>query len=330
MDLSTSYLGLRLAHPYMAGASPMTANLDGIKRLEDAGCSAIVMHSLFEEQITMEESGTVRHKNPLDEQFAGALAYFQAPAEYRFAPKDYVEHLRRAKEAVGVPVIGSLNGTSGESWLKYGRMIQDAGADALEVNIYEVVTDLGVPGVAIETMLRDLVKELKRELRIPVAVKLAPFFSAFGNLARQLDEAGADALVIFNRFYQPDIDIRDMSVRPNLELSRSAELLLRLRWLAILHGRIRAALAVTGGVEIPADGIKALLAGADAVQMVSSILRHGPAYFGTMREALARWMEWHHLESIGDVRGRVSLLRFPDASAFERANYIRALHSWGK
>ena len=330
MDMSTSYLGLRLAHPYVAGASPLTADLDGIRRLEDAGCAAIVMYSLFEEQVTMEETGTLRHRNPLDQQFAEALAFFQGPADYRLAPKGYLEHLHRAKQAVKVPVIGSLNGTTGESWLTYARLIEEAGADALEVNIYEVVTDLDVPGMTIETMLRDLVTELKRALRIPVAVKLAPFFSAFGNLAKQLDQAGADGLVIFNRFYQPDIDIRDMTVGPNLELSRSAELLLRLRWLAILHGRVRASLAVTGGVEVPTDGIKAVLAGAHAVQMVSAILRHGVAYFGTMREALARWMEWHHLGSIDEVRGQVSLLRVADASAFERANYIRALHSWGK
>ena len=330
MDISASYLGLRLAHPYMAGASPLTADLDTIKRLEDAGASAIVMYSLFEEQVTMEETGTLRHRNPLDEQFAGALAHFQAPTDYRLRPKDYLEHLHRAKQAVQVPVIGSLNGTTGESWLKYARMIEEAGADALEVNIYEVVTDLDVPGVAVETMLRDLVTDLKRALRIPVAVKLAPFFSAFGNLAKRLDEAGADGLVIFNRFYQPDIDIRDMTVGPNLELSRSAELLLRLRWLAILHGRVRASLAVTGGVETPSDGIKAVLAGAHAVQMVSAILRHGVAYFATMREALVRWMEWHQLTALDQVRGRVSLRQVADATAFERANYIRALHSWGK
>ena len=330
MDTSTSYLGLRLAHPYIAGASPLTADLDGIKRLEDAGCAAIVMYSLFEEQVTMEQSGTVRHKSPLDAQFAGALAHFQKPSEYRLAPKDYVEHLHRAKQAVKVPVIGSLNGTTGESWLKYARMIQDAGADALEVNIYEVVTNLDVPGIAVETMLRDLVTELKRVLRIPIALKLGPFFTAFGNLAKTLDDAGADGLVIFNRFYQPDIDIRDMSAAPSLELSRSSELRLRLRWLAILHGRIRASLALTGGVEVPADGIKALLAGAHAVQMVSAILRHGVAYFGTMRETLIHWMEWHHLASMDEVRGRVSLSNLADPSAFERANYIRALHSWGK
>jgi dihydroorotate dehydrogenase (fumarate) len=314
----------------MAGASPLSADLDGIRRLEDAGCAAIVMYSLFEEQVTMAESGTISRRNPLDEQFADALAHFQKPADYRLSPTDYVEHLHQAKQAVKVPIIGSLNGTTGESWLKYARLIQDAGADALEVNIYEVVTDLEVPGIAIETMLRDVVKELKQLLRIPVALKLSPFFSAFGNLARRLDQAGIDGLVLFNRFYQPDIDIRDMSVGPTLELSRSSELLLRLRWLAILHGRIRASLAVTGGVEVPADGVKALLAGAHAVQMVSAILRHGVAYFATMRDALARWMEWQQLASMDEVRGRVSLLRVADPSAFERANYIRALHSWGK
>ena len=198
------------------------------------------------------------------------------------------------------------------------------------MNLYEVVTDLSVPGIAVETQIRDAVLELKRRLRIPVAVKLSPFFSAFGNFARQLDEAGADGLVIFNRFYQPDIDVRRMTAESNLELSRSSELLLRLRWLAILHGRIRASLAVTGGIESASDGIKALLAGANAVQVVSAALRHGPGFFRTMQEGLANWMEWLHISSVEEMCGRVSLKTAADPSAFERANYIRTLHSWGK
>ena len=328
MNLATSYLGLELRHPFIAGASPMSAQLDAIKRLEDAGCAAVVLHSLFEEQITMTESGRIRHRDPLDEEFAATLAVFPAPAEYPFQPDEYMSHLRRVKAAVSIPVIASLNGTTTESWLRQALDIQQAGADALELNMYQVVTDLDAPGIAIETRLRDLVVEVKRLLRIPIAVKLAPFFTAFGNVARRLDEAGADGLVIFNRFYQPDIDIRTMTVSPSLELSRSPELLLRLRWLAILHQRIEASLAVSGGVETPNDGIKSLLAGADAVQMVSAILRHGPAYFKTMREGLERWMEWHHFAGIDDFRGRLSLRHADDPDAFERANYIRVLQSW--
>jgi dihydroorotate dehydrogenase (fumarate) len=325
---STTYMGLPLANPFMAGASPMSASLDTIKRLEDAGCAAIVMHSLFEEQITSEEDGTIRHMDPLDEQFASTLAYYPHISEYRLSPRDYLDHLRRVKQAVAIPVIASLNGTTAEHWLKYARLLQEAGADGLEVNMYEIMTDPAVPGTYVENQLRDLVFELKRALRMPVAVKLTPFFAAFSNVAHQLDEAGADALVLFNRFYQPDIDIQHLTVSPTLELSKSDELRLRLRWLALLHGRVRASLALTGGVETAADGIKGLLAGAHAVQVVSAILRHGPGHFTTMRRGLEQWMDWQHVGTIDEMRGRVSAARVADPSAFERANYIRALHSW--
>jgi dihydroorotate dehydrogenase (fumarate) len=330
MDTATTYLGLRLTHPFIAGASPMSASLDSVKRLEDGGCAAIVMQSLFEEQITMAREGTIHHRDPFNPEFAAALAFFPAPSDYYFQPDAHVEHVRRVKQTVQVPVIASLNGTTAEAWLKYARQLQEAGADALEVNIYEVVADLGVAGITVETSIRDLVLDLKQMLRIPVAVKLSPFFTAFGNVARNLDAAGADGLVMFNRFYQPDIDIRTMTVASHLELSRNAELLLRLRWLAILHGRVKAALALTGGVEVPADGIKAILAGANAVQMVSAILRHGPTYFRAMRDGLARWMEWMQIATVGDMCGRLSLQRIPDASAFERAHYLSTLQSWGK
>jgi dihydroorotate dehydrogenase (fumarate) len=328
MDLSTSYLGLRLAHPYVAGASPLSAHLDTVKRLEDAGCAALVLHSLFEEQITLAESGKIRQRDPLDPQFASMLEAFPSADDYHLSPTEYLEHLRRVNAAVAIPVIASLNGTSLEHWLEYAKPLEQAGADALELNMYEVVTDADVPGLAVERGLHDLVTQMKRYVRIPVAVKLGPFFSAFANVARQLDAAGADGLVLFNRFYQPDIDIRTLSVTPTLELSRSSELLLRLRWIAILHKRIRANLALTGGVETPVDGIKALLAGADAVQLVSAIIRHGPTYFASMCETLGRWMDWHHFARLDDFRGRLSVARMADPSAFERANYIRALHSW--
>jgi dihydroorotate dehydrogenase (fumarate) len=328
MDLSTSYLGLNLAHPFVAGASPMSAHIDSIKRLNDAGCAAIVLHSLFEEQITMASSGRIHHRDPHDDAFARSLAMFPTPGDYPFGPEEYLEHLRRVKEAVDVPVIASLNGTTPETWLRHAISMEQAGADALELNIYKVASDLDVPGLAIETQLRDLVVELKRVLHIPIAVKLGPFFTAFGNVARQLDESGVDGLVIFNRFYQPDIDIRTIGVTPALELSRSSELLLRLRWLAILYQRIDADLAVSGGVETPNDGIKALLAGADVVQIVSAILRHGPSYFNAMREGLAQWMKWHQFSSMMEFRGRLSLRRIEDPEAYERALYLRTLQSW--
>lgn len=330
MDTSTSYLGFRLRHPFIAGASPFGYHLDGVKRLEDAGCAAIVLHSLFEEQITSSVAGRIRHIDTFDPDFEDALSQFPVSTDYMYSPHAYAEHIARLKSAVEIPVIGSLNGTSAEWWLKFALVIQQAGADALELNLYEVVTDMNVPGAAIEHQLVHIVQELKRILQIPVAVKLSPFYAAFANVAHQLDEVRADALVLFNRFYQPDIDITTSKSSVRLELSTSNELLLRLRWLAILHGRIRAALAVTGGVATPNDGIKSILAGADVVQMVSALLRHGPGYLSAMRQALERWMEWNKVTQLSDVRGRSSLKNSSDAAAFERANYIRTLQSWGR
>jgi dihydroorotate dehydrogenase (fumarate) len=326
-QLSTTYLGLTLAHPFMVGASPLVDHLDTVKRLEDGGSAAIVLHSLFEEQISMVESGRIHHMDPIEKQFAGALSGFPLPERYALSPHEYLEHLRRVKAAVSVPVIASLNGMTTESWLKFATEIQQAGADALELNIYEVATEPGESGSFIERQIRDIVVELKQTLKIPIAVKLSPFFTALGDLAGQLDRAHADGLILFNRFYQPDIDIDTMSAVPHLELSTSTELLLRLRWVAILHARLKCSLAITGGVATPTDGIKALLAGAHAVQMVSAILRHGPAYFAVMRDGLMRWMESKRLSSIDEVRGRVDG-RPGDASILERANYIRTLQSW--
>ena len=331
VDLSTTYMGIRLAHPYVAGASPLSADVDRAKRLEDAGAAAIVLHSLFEEQISEAASGRI-HGMTLgdDPRFADRLAAFPPSAAYPFTPEEHLEHLRRVKEAVRIPVIASLNGTSAESWLRCARLLQDAGADALEVNFYEVVSDMRVPGTAVEAQILDAVVDLKRDLRIPVAVKLSPFFSAFGNMATRLDEAGADALVLFNRFYQPDIDTRTMTATPTLELSRRSELLLRLRWIAILHGRVRPSLALTGGVEMWEDGIKGILAGAHIVQMVSALLRHGPSFLGTMVQKLKEWMEWHRVPSVDLMRGQVSLKQSEHPGEFERANYIRSLHRWGR
>ena len=329
MDTTTAYLGFRLAHPFMAGASPLGAHLDSIKRLEDAGCAAVVLHSLFEEQITLANTGRIHQMDPLEARFSDELAGYPSAAEYPLSPDRYAEHIRLVKDAVKIPVIASLNGTSAESWIRFGRIIEQAGADALELNLYEVITDLETPTAAVEQQLFDVTTELKRVLRIPLAIKVSPFFAAFGHVARRLDRAGADGLVLFNRFYQPDIDVKTMTVSPRVDLSTSAELLLRLRWLAILHGRVRPSLAVTGGVATSNDGIKALLAGADVVQLVSALLRHGPAYLSVMRQGLERWMEWHKFQSLDDVRGRLSLKHVANPAAFERANYIRALQSWG-
>jgi len=328
MDTSTSYLGLRLPHPFIAGASPMGRRLDSVKRLEDAGWAAIVLHSLFEEQITDATEGRIRHMDPLDRGFARELAYFPGAGDYPLGPDAYAEHVSHLKRAVAIPVIASLNGSSPESWLKFARIIEQAGADALELNLYEVVTSFAVPAATVEQKLAGIVTELKRILTIPIAVKVSPFFTAFGNVARRLEAAGADGLVLFNRFYQPDIDIKTMTPVVNVALSDSSELRLRLQWLAILHGRVRPSLAVSGGVATPDDGIKAILAGADAVQIVSALLRHGPTYLNAMRAGLERWMAWHHMEWLEEVRGKASLERVADAESFERAQYIRTLQSW--
>ena len=327
-DLSTTYLGFHLPNPFMAGASPLDDDLDTVRRLEDAGCAAIVMHSLFEEQITAAQHGRVRHLDPLNTRFATVLSYFPDAERYAFGPDEYLEHLHRIKNSVKLPVVASLNGTTAEAWLTFAQQMQQAGADALELNMYEVATDPKQSGAAIERGLGQVVHELKQMVKVPIAVKLAPFFTAFGHVAQELDRAGADGLVLFNRFYQPDFDIQHLTVTPHVELSTSSELLLRLRWLAILHGRVRSSLAVCGGVAHPNDGIKAVLAGAHAVQMVSAILRHGPPYLAVMRDGLARWMGSHGFQTLDDVRGRLSLANSPDPSAFERANYIRTLISW--
>lgn len=328
MDTTTSMLGFRLPHPFVAGASPLGWDLDSVKRLEDGGCAALVLPSLFEEQVTLAARGRIRHMDPFEKEWAGVLAHFPSADDYPLTPLEYAEHIRRVKAAVAIPVIASLNGTTGESWLLFARTLEQAGADALELNMYDVVTDLDESSAAVEHQLSSVVADLKKLIRIPIAVKLSPFFAAFGNVARQLDRAGAGALVMFNRFYQPDIDTETLTPIPRVDLSTSVELLLRLRWAAILCGRVRASLVLTGGVATPDDGVKSLLAGADAVQMVAAVLRNGPAHFTTMKRGLDTWMERHGIDRLEDARGLVSLTRTADPAAFERANYIRTLQSW--
>jgi dihydroorotate dehydrogenase (fumarate) len=266
--------------------------------------------------------------DPFDRQFTTVVSYFPRPEHYPLAPDAYLENLRRVKSTVNIPIIGSLNGTTPSAWLHFGRLIEQAGADALELNMYEVVTEADRSALTVENAMREIVRDLKHEMKIPIAVKLSPFFTAFSNVARELDRAGAAGLVLFNRFLQPDIDIRHLTAWPHLELSESSELLLRLRWLAILRGQLTCSLAATGGIATPNDGIKAILAGADVVQMVSAILRHGPSYFASMREELRRWMESLEFKRLDEVRGRLSLANTEDPSAFERAQYIRTLSGW--
>jgi dihydroorotate dehydrogenase (fumarate) len=267
--------------------------------------------------------------DPTDAALAATMARFPEGEEYPLGPDAYAEHVRRVKQAVHVPVIGSLNGISPESWLRFARIIEQAGADALELNLYEVITDIGTPAVAVESQFAGIVREVKRIINIPIAVKVLPYFTSFGNMARQLDIAGADGLVLFNRFYQADIDIRSLKTTAHVDLSTSSELLLRLHWLAILHGRVHPSLAVTGGVNTPEDGIKALLAGADAVQLVSALLRNGSTYVRTMLRGLEDWMERHEYLSVADFQGQASLQQALDPASVERAGYIRTLQSWG-
>jgi dihydroorotate dehydrogenase (fumarate) len=328
VDLSTTYLGLKLGNPFMTGASPLAVHLDTVRRLEDSGCAAIVLHSLFEEQISQYQSGQIRHRDPLDPQFAAVISYFPEPDAYPLGPDEYLEHLRRVKAAVHVPVIASLNGTTPESWLKFAVLIEQAGADALELNPYDVVTDPGISAMVVEDRLRHIVSTVSDEVSLPIAVKLSPYFTALGHVVSRLQQAGASGFVLFNRFFQPDIDLEHLTVWPRLRLSDSAELLPRLRWTAILRSHVKGSLAVTGGVATPNDGIKALLAGADAVQMVSAVLRHGPSMFALMTGELRRWMESHEMASLADLRGRLSLAEIEDPNAFERAQYIRTLSGW--
>jgi dihydroorotate dehydrogenase (fumarate) len=310
----------------MAGASPFGYYLDTVKHLEDAGWAAVVLHSLFVEQVTGVQ-GDAGRLAP-DTELRHALARFPATDEYPLGPDEYAQHISQIKQAVRIPVIGSLNGVSTESWIAFARVIEQAGADAIELNPYEVATDFATTGADVERRLCVLVTELRSVLTIPIAVKLSPFFAAFANVARQLDQASAAGLVLFNRFYQPDIDIETMTVVPHVKLSTSDELLLRLRWIAILYGRVRPALAVTGGVATAQDGIKAILAGADAVQVTSALLRNGPPYVSVLRRGLEQWMERHEIATLDSMRGLASLEKTTNPSAFERANYIRVLHSW--
>lgn len=328
MDLSTTYLGLHLKSPLMPGASPLVDDMDLVRRLEDANAAAIVMHSLFEEQITGERFATIYHMELYADSYAEAASYFPRHDDYPLGPEQYLAHIDRIKRAVSIPVIGSLNGATPGGWTEYARLIEQAGADALELNTYYVATDPQETGFAVEQRILEVVRSVVDTVSIPVAVKVSPFFSSFANFAARLDEAGVDGIVMFNRFYQPDIDIETLDVKPTLRLSDSSELLLRLRWLAILARQISANLCVTGGVHSSTDAVKSIMAGADAVQIVSAVLRHGPEYLLILERGLRQWMEENGYASVRQMRGSLSLSTCPDAQAFERANYVRTLHSF--
>ena len=328
MDLATTYLGLKLAHPLISGASPLVDDLDMVRRLEDAGVAAITMHSLFEEQLAEQEAATWYHVEAHNEAHAEATSYFPHVHEFALGPDTYLEQLRRIKASVRVPVIASLNGTTGRGWTDYAKQIQQAGADALELNVYMVATEPHISGASIEQRVIEAARLVRAAVTIPVAVKLSPFFSSVANLATSLDESGVNGLVLFNRFYQPDIDIDVLDIVPRLKLSDPSELLLRVRWLAVLSGRVRASLAASGGVHSATDAIKAIMAGAHAVQLVSTLLQHGPERLVTILRDLQRWMAEREYTSITEMRGSMSLDRCPNPAAFERGNYVRLLQTW--
>jgi len=328
MDLSTTYLGMNLPHPLMPGASPLVDDLDTVRKLEDAGAAAIVMHSLFEEQIAREQVATFVHTESHGHSFAEALSYFPSTEAFALGPDEYLDQIRRIKQAVDVPVIASLNGYTLGGWLGHARLMEQAGADALELNVYQLATDPEEDACAIEDRAVKMVQAVRSAVGIPLAVKLSPFYTALAHFTRRLDDAGADGLVLFNRFYQPDIDVEELQVRRGLRLSHSSELPLRLRWLAILSGKLRSSLALSGGVHTVNDVVQSVMAGAHAVQVVSALLKLGPAYLEHLRQGLARWLEEHEYVSLRQMQGSMSLEACPDPRVYERANYMLTLQGW--
>jgi dihydroorotate dehydrogenase (fumarate) len=321
-------MGIDLKNPLVASPSPLCENIDNIRKMEDAGVAAVVLHSLFEEQITLESKELNRYLMQGTESFAESLSYFPNVENYKLGPDEYLEHVSKAKESVDIPILGSLNGVSTGGWIEYAKAIQKAGADGLELNVYYIPTRPDMSSEQVEQMYIDLVTNVKKSVRIPVAVKLGPYFSSMPNMARQLDKAGADALVLFNRFYQPDLDIENKVVEPDLVLSTSAELRLRLRWVAILFGHIKADMAVTGGVHTAEDALKSIMAGAKVAMMTSALLKNGIEHLKTVHEGVANWLDKHEYESVKQMQGTLSQWTVKDPAAFERANYMKVLHSY--
>lgn len=328
IDLSTKYLGLKLKNPVVVSASPLAKEIANLRQMEDAGAGAVVLHSLFEEQINLEA-------NVLDEALssgtdvgAEGTTMFPDMASYNIGPDAYLEHIRKAKEAVKIPIIASLNGVSSGGWVRYAKLMEEAGADALELNIYYLPTDPAMTGAEVEERYTELVATVNSSVRIPLAVKLSPYFSAIANVAKHLDMAGADALVLFNRFYQPDFDLENLEVVPTLMLSRSNELRLRLTWVALLYGKIKADLAITGGVHTAEDVIKCMMAGAKVAMATSVLLEQGIGYVKTLIAETCDWLEKHEYESIQQMQGSMSAKAVPNPAAFERANYMKVLSSY--
>ena len=327
-DLRTTYLGRELANPLVASASPLGEDIGNLRRLEDAGAAAVVLPSLFEEQIAIESQLLDRAIAAVTDTSAEALSHFPDLRTYNMGPGGYLEHIRKAKEALGIPVIASLNGTSSGGWTEYARQMEQAGADALELNVYVIPTDPHLTGAAVEQQYVDLVRDVKAAVRIPLAVKIGSQFTAVANVSRRLEEAGADALVLFNRFYQPSLDIENLDVVPALALSHRDELLLRLHWTAVLYGRVHADLAVTGGVHEAEDVLQAMMAGASVVMLASVLLARGIGHLSALRRDIERWMAEHEYESIRQMRGSLSQRSAANPEAYERANYVKVISSY--
>jgi dihydroorotate dehydrogenase (fumarate) len=329
MDLRTTYLGLELRHPLMVGASPIVDDLDLVRRAEDAGAAAIVMHSLFEEQITLENSTRDALLGHADSN-AEASTFWPEPHEYVLGPDAYLEQIAKVKAAVSVPVIASLNGVTDAGWLHYARLIEAAGADALELNVYAVAHDPAQTSANVEDVVVRMVEHVARETRLPIAVKLSPFWTSLAHLAGRLEGAGARGLVLFNRFYQPDVDLEALDVELGLRLSDSSELPLRLRWLALLSGRVNVSLAASGGVHTGLDALKAVMCGAHGVQMVSSLLKHGPERLAVARAEMSQWLEEHEYASLRQAQGSLNLSKSPHPERYERGNYVKILQGYAR
>jgi len=327
IDLTASYLGLRLRTPLVASASPLSQELDGIRHLEDAGASAIVLYSLFEEQLRQEGSELEFRLSEGTNSFAEASSFFPQPDEFHLGPEGYLNHIRRAKSAVSIPIIASLNCTSAGAWTEYAKLVEAAGADALECNIYSIPTDPDLAASAVEQQYLDILKDVKAAVTIPVAVKLSPFFSNMANMAKRLDQAGANGLVLFNRFYQPDINLDELEIQPNVLLSTPQALRLPLTWIGILYGRLKANLASTSGTHGPEDVVKLLMVGADVTMLCSTLLRNGIDHIRVIERGLLEWMDKHEYESVQQMKGSMSQLRCANPSAFERAQYMKAVKS---
>ncbi len=325
MDLSTKYLGMELRTPLVASASPISQEISHIRSLEDAGVSAVVLYSLFEEQLRQEALELEHDLNAGTESFAESLTYIPRPCEFHTGSEGYLNHIRKAKDAVDVPIIASLNGATLGGWTKYAKQVEQAGADAIECNLYFIPTNPETSGSEVEKIYTDILREVKSSVSIPVAAKLSPFFSNLPNMAKQFDQMGADGLVLFNRFYLPDIDLEELEIKPSVLLSGPQALRLPLTWIGILYGRIKASLAATGGVHEPEDVIKLLMAGADVTMMCSALLRNGIGHLRHVERGVTQWMEKREYESVQQMQGSMSQLRCPDPGAFERAQYMRAV-----